>query len=561
MTSNYFPDKTRRLITVLIFLFTAVVYIATLGNGFVYDDNFVVMDNPLIRGGAPVSEYFFNNVWSFFAEESKANFYRPLQLVLYRAEFAAFKLTPWPWHLVNLILHALNASLVFLLALALLPPMKSEAFGSERTSLLIANISPVLTALIFAFHPVNVEPVAWVSSVSDLLFVFFFLLGFLLYIKSKGEGRGLAGAYAVSLGSFSLALLSKETAIVFIPVIFLYDLFFRGLKIRDALKALIPFVALAILYLMLRTYALGGITQKEVTELSTPLALLNIFPIFFSYISKLVFPMNLTVIYEFDPVVSLFAPSVLAGVVLFLVFIFLFFRYRKEGVVPLSLSMIVLPLVPILYVPAVSTGGFAERYLYLSTAGFGLFVAYCFIRGVEEVALRHKEGGPGRVLFFNSIITVSLVIVLVLYSLGTIKRIGVWKDDLTLWNDAVSNSPKSAIAHYNTGTVYDKQRKFPEALWHYQNAARLDPSYSVAFYNIGSIMARAGRFEDAAHYYSRAVGADPEISEYQMSLAHANMAGGNAARAIEVLDNLLAAQPELKEALELREEARVLLGR
>lgn len=560
MTSQCNLDRIRGLLPVLIFLFTSAIYLSTLSNGFVYDDNFVVMQNMLIRGSTPVSDYFFNNVWSFFDDDSKANFYRPLQLLLYRVEYGAFGLTPWPWHLVNLLFHAANTVLVFLLALKVLPSTREGIYGSEHSGSALSSITALLpallAALIFALHPVNVEPVAWISSVSDLLFTFFFLVGFLLYIKNDAEDRAPAGAYVTALILFALALFSKETAMAFIPVIFIYDIFFRGSKIRNILKTLIPFILVALFYLIIRTYALGGITQKEIMQLSTFVAVINIFPQFFAYISKLLLPVNLSVIYEIDIVTSLFSLRILAGILLLALFIFLFCFFRKTRVIPLALALIIIPLLPILYIPVVSTGGFAERYLYLPSFGLALFLVYWFFRGLEEVVIRHQKRGEQVVRLLNLLVTLPVLVVLLLFLVSSTARMRVWKDDLTLWSDALVVSPKSAIAHYNLGTVYEKEKKYGDALWHFQNAGRLDPSYSVAFFNIGSIMGRTRRYNNAIIYFKKAIDAEPQYDEYHLSLARAYLGAGLVDRSIEVLEELLKRAPDRKDALSLLKEAR-----
>ncbi|MEE9543822.1 MAG: tetratricopeptide repeat protein [Thermodesulfobacteriota bacterium] len=550
------------IIAALIFFVTAALYLLTLANGFVYDDNFVVLDNPLIRGGAPIGDIFFKNVWSFFGEDNKANFFRPLQLLLYRAEYSLFGLTPWPWHLMNLLLHALNAVLVFLIAVIILPSA-SVGEGTQRPGGYLRGFPPIVAALVFAFHPVNVEPVAWVSSVSDLLFTFFLLLGFYFYISKKplkGEGVGVFDPrFLLALVAFFLALLGKETAMVFIPLIFLYDLSsFKAQKgSGEGFKwtPYIPFILAASLYMLLRTYALGGLVQKETVDIGAFKALINIFPLFFAYIGKLVLPVNLSVIYSLEYAEKFSDPATLTGLLVSIAFIILFIYYRKRVAPSTALSLIALPLLPILYIPVISTGGFSERYLYLSTVGFGLFLGYVFVRGTCEITLRYRAAGTKRVRLLTRLAAVSIAILLALYLAGTVQRIGVWKDDLTLWLDALENSPKSAIAHYNLGTIYQGERSYPEALWHYQNAARLDTSYSAAFFNIGSIFADVRRYPDAAIYFEKAARLDPERSEFSLSLARAYLAGGNTEKAVKVLDTLLGINPGLKEAEVLLKEA------
>jgi len=202
---------------------SAVIIVAAfspaLQNGFVYDDHTQVLKNPWITDFRYIPEILSSSLWSYSGYTS--NTYRPMLHLSFMASYFAFGLKPWGWHLVNVSLHAVNGVLVFGVASRVLKPADEGASVSGRAegrSLL----APFFAALFFALHPVNAEPVAWVSAVTELTFAFFLLFSFYLYMRFREGGR--PGLYIISLASFVPALLSKETAIVLPALVIAYDL-------------------------------------------------------------------------------------------------------------------------------------------------------------------------------------------------------------------------------------------------------------------------------------------------------------------------------------------------
>ncbi len=201
-------------ILVIFFLFTAamICYGAVLGGNFIWDDEFIILQNSLIR--APL--------WSFqiFKQDivnssfTHTPYYRPIQILSYALDYRLYGLKPMAFHLTNILLHFFNGVLVFIFA---------RKISTEKAAAFLA-------ALFFVIHPAHMGSVAYISGRADLLFFFFGMLFMLfqIYFREERKNYLLAG----SLAALILSLLSKEAAVIFVVVFLLLDLaiLIRGRK-------------------------------------------------------------------------------------------------------------------------------------------------------------------------------------------------------------------------------------------------------------------------------------------------------------------------------------------
>ena len=195
----------------------------TLDNGFVWDDQYIVVANKAIR------ELSLPNIWDFFTSKDVYNFaagdiYRPLSILSYAFEYRLYGLDSTGYHLTNLIIHTLNSILVYL------------TIGLISKDRLIAFV----TSLLFVVHPIHTEAVAWVKERDELLTLLFFLLALYFYIRRsfnpQGSGQTLRPAstspYILALLFYILALLSEEMAITLPFILILHDACFSVNRMR-----------------------------------------------------------------------------------------------------------------------------------------------------------------------------------------------------------------------------------------------------------------------------------------------------------------------------------------
>ena len=208
----------------LIFALALGIYSSALSGQFIWDDDYLVRDNQYLTTWSALPEIFTKDINS--GADSFCGFYRPLQILSYRLDTLAWKLEPVGYHLTNVLLHALAAWLFFLLI---------ESFAGIPAAL--------FSALLFLVHPVQTEAVAYISGRADLLAIIF-MFSALLFDRKRPW----------SLVAYALALLSKESALVF-PVL-LWAWRCLVLKERRGFRELLPYLLITAVYLGLRATVL-----------------------------------------------------------------------------------------------------------------------------------------------------------------------------------------------------------------------------------------------------------------------------------------------------------------
>jgi tetratricopeptide (TPR) repeat protein len=515
----------------VILLVSSGVYFNALFNEFVYDDLYLVLENPWIRDIGYIPEIFTQGLWSFSPKliNYPENYYRPLVHVIYMTDYHIFGLEPWGYHLTKILFHAGASILVFFLASTILRKYKGyeNPLGHEtRYSYL-----PFLAAILFSVHPVHTEVVT--VGTADVSFAFFYLLSFYLYIKKDVP---VGKEFISSVIFFFLAALCKETALTLLPLIFLYDYTARRSRTpSEWLGIYLPYLFMAGLYMGLRIYALGGIAPGGGPhELTGFQYLINIFPLFVQYLYKLILPVNLQAFYVFEPVYSIFELKTIAAIGISLVFSWFIYKTgRKNGLLCFALLLILIPLLPVLCVPGLSENAFSERYLYLSSVGFVIILS-CVLAAMAGSNYRYTKA---LTLFITGLIVI-------LYSAGTINRNRVWSDEFTFWTDTVKKAPESSRAHNNLGNALYKKGFIEEAIKEYKEALRIKPGNQEALYNLGAVYHHKGMLDEAISFYKKAVQLNPYYFLARSNLGVAYAEKGEYDRAIRELKGAVKLWPD-----------------
>ena len=511
--------------TAAILLFSFLVYFNALYNGFVYDDEFQVVQNHWIRDIKFIPEIFSQSVWQFQGMEgANTNYYRPLMHLIYMLNYFLFGLRPWGFHLVNVLFHASVSVLVFIIAARILSGLH---LPSSRSYLSLSFMAAVL----FATHPIHTEAVTWVAGLPDLSYTFFCLLSFYLYITYREVSK--TGLF-FSAASFFLATLCKETALTLPLILIAYDYVFRMPSDRpvERLKGYAPFFVAGGVYFVLRLHALGGFApQKQHMELSTYQYVINVFPLFAQYLWKTLMPVNLNAYYVLHPVSSIFDMKCIVGLIVTIGFIALTYINLKKSKTAFFNLLFVMPLLPVLYIPALGESAFAERYLYLPSVGFVVLLVM-FIAWMETKIPKSAIGMP---IIFIAITGV--------YTFGTIDRNTVWRDNYSLFSDTVRKSPDGAKPHNNLGYVLEGRGQIDEAIEQYQIALRLNPDSAEASNNLGSAFDKKGWVDRAMEQYQTTLRMHPNFSRSRISLGYVLEEKGMLEAAIEQYQIVLQLNP------------------
>ncbi|MDP2690277.1 MAG: tetratricopeptide repeat protein [Deltaproteobacteria bacterium] len=548
---NRFDGRTTACVAALVFLVFAV-YLNTLYNGFVYDDSRQIVGNPWITSARHIPDILSTHSYGFAKDNYQTISYRPVVFMMFMAEYAAFGLgRPWGWHLVSVFVHALNAVMVFFVASKLL-----LRHGARPDS--ARYLPPLAAAVIFAVHPVNSESVAWLATQPELSYTFLTLAAFYLYMRSDDAGAkgGLSFLlwYRIAPGAlFFIALLFKETAVVLPALIIIHELMAlrdMGIFSQARIRRYLPFAFSMAAYMLLRFWALKGEITPSSTLLSFltgPQFALNSAFLWMQDMRMLLLPINDYPLQPLDPLLSIAEPRAIAAlaVILSVPAAMVVLRKKVGALHLLALAFIALPILPTLYAPAISYFPYADRYLYLPTAGLGLLIA---------LALRRcLRGGPSLARAAGAV----LVSAAVVSSFWAASRNRIWRDDLSLWSASLEGSPDNYIAVHSIGYLNMKNgdldqgirdleralalnersahpdaamllftRKVLASAYHdrglldlaareYSEVLKSEPDSFIAAYNLAEIYRSRGFFSDAAEFYKRALLSADEPAKFR----------------------------------------------
>lgn len=454
----------------ILVLLVVVVFGNTLLNQFVYDDKVFVVNNQFIKEFKNVPQFFINA--RSFSGDRDFMIYRPLAALSLFLDHWFWNLKPLGYHLTNVILHSANVILVYWLALALAA----------------TPVTALLAAAIFAIHPVQCETVSWIAARSNLLCSLFLMLAFLAYLRNTRK------YYFWSVLFFTLGLLAKETAMVFILLVALYDYYFV-LKV-DKTKAVnmwwsyLPILMISGLYILLRTLVLGQVPQRGWWGGSLWHTMLTMAKSFYYYMKVIIIPWKLTVDYVLDIAMRIQDPLVLAGLFSAVVLVVLALKIsRREKLISFGLFWFLIALLPVSNIIPLEAL-LAERFLYLPMVGISMAIAVSLSRLLPE-----SQQSNGRKLWGYLLI----IVLLVVYGFRTSQRNNDWRDDYTLWSSTVKTSPESPRAHFALGEVYYKKGEYSLAIDEYKRALALNPDVAE-LYNV------LGLAYEEGHAWGEAIG-------------------------------------------------------
>ncbi|UCD51786.1 MAG: tetratricopeptide repeat protein [Phycisphaerales bacterium] len=506
--TNRAPGRWRQWIGVAIVLLAmALLYLPALGHGFTnWDDDRQVTANPVIRDLSPEG---LKQIASSFT----VSLYQPLTSLVFALQYHFFELAPRAYHTVNVLLHLANTLLVYFLVRSL-----SQRIG----------IALIVCAL-FAIHPLQVEAVAWVSSLGILLSSTFYLGALIVYLAYTRSGK----VYHLVLvgGLFLLALLAKSSAATLPLMLVVIDLYLARRPVRRAVLEKVPFLLLSIAFGVIAVLARGGAGHLQ--DFAQRYSLLQRACIIcysgLWYVGKLFYPANLSVFYPFPtktngwlPVSFYLAPLILVGVA---VGIWYSGRYRR----PLACAALfmVASLALVIQVVPISELMVCDRYAYIPCIGLFSLVAALVLR------MRPRR------LAWRGASLVCLAVVLVLLGHATFQRIAVWKDSLTLWNDVISKRTDLWVAYLNRGLAQFRAGRHEASIADFDAALRLNPQSDVALNNRGGCYTYLGQWQAALRDFDAAIQVNPQPDHF-INRGVAKRKMGDATGALDDFNTIIA---------------------
>src|ERR1700676_1617054 len=469
------------ILCLLLVAATLAFYNPIIHNQFIdFDDSSYILKNSGVQGGLT-----WDTVkWSFTT--FRDGNWHPLTWLSHALDCQFFHLNPTGHHYTNLLLHATNAVLLFLLLW--------RATGLTWPGLIVGAL--------FALHPANVESVAWAAERKNVLSMLFFLLALHAYDRYARTGKRYF--YLVVTICFALGLMAKPQIVTLPFVLLLWDYWplqrigagsaVVGLpaastprSFRNLVWEKLPLFILAAADSVVTVVAQrAGNTVRTFTEVSVQARLENVFISYVRYIGKALWPSRLAALYP-RPGNSLPAWQVVGAVVLLLLISALVMCWRDRRYLAVGWFWFLGTLVPMIGIITVGEQTMADRYAYLPF--IGLFVAVVWTLNdwtlnawtVDAVASEHRIAGVWR----------GSAAVLVLFILGclTYRQLGYWHDDETLWRHSLSVTEGNYMAHNNLAIALSKQGRSEGAVAQFQAATALhkyppDQVLKLAFYEL-----------------------------------------------------------------------------
>ena len=447
-----------------------VVYMPSLHATFLlYDDPEYVTENYFLK------DYSVNGIIHLFTKQVY-DLYIPLTWFSYWIELNIFKFSASGMHFTDILLHALNAWLIF------------KVF----TKLFNKKFPVVLIAALFLVHPQHAESVAWIAERKDVLYTFFFLQALLFYIDFKSNPT--KKLYILSILFFILSCLSKPMAVSFPLLIMILDYFLYNERNIWLHINKIPFIVISTIFSFVAIKFINVHTlQSEIVNYSLFNKVILLFYELGFYVFKLVLPIHLNAIYELPLQISVSLP--ITSYLLAFLFILIIFYVLLKGNKYLKMALLgyIVILLPVLQLIPNANTLVADRYAYMSS--IIPLALLCFF--AQENAFLKKNA--------------AIIFAVLIFVLGvcTYNRCEVWKNDEVLFTDVLKKNKNSYTAYANRGMYYLKNGLLNLAVEDLKQASNLKPNNPIILTNYAWALAVGSQTDSSLAILLRSVEIEP----------------------------------------------------
>lgn len=447
-------------------LLTVACFAPALGNTlFVWDDDGYILQNAHIR-----SLSLQTVAWAF--TEYCCNYWAPLTWLSLALDYAVWGLNPVGYHLTNVLLHALNAGLFFLLSRELISGRLARgrepdqgAPGREH----FAFWSAGLAALIFALHPLRVESVAWAAERKDVLSLFFGILATLAYLRHAASRPSRPGAtgrragsflgsphYWLAFASFCLSLLGKPMLVTFPLVLLVLDWFplerIRRSELAGLLAEKVTFLLVSVSVTLISMDAQRPQTMP-LAQSGPASRVLNAFKSVANYLWLTLWPVDISPFYLHPGNITRISPEYVWSVAVVGLVTAACLLLVKRQRLPLAAWLVYLStLIPVLGFTQVGPQAMAARFTYLPSLPVALALALAIATAIATLPRP----------WLPALLRSATVLWLLGLSLCTVQHISFWKDDVTLWTRVIDLSPHFSGRAYFQRSLGHARKGEPE---------------------------------------------------------------------------------------------------
>lgn len=510
---------TKKTHILFITLIIVIVFSSSLKNDFAWDDRYLITDNPYVKNWHYLPGIFTSHLYE--GSEINSNFYRPLQALSFIIDYSIWKLNSFGYHLTNLLLHILNSALIYLIVIII------------SSSSLVA----FLTALMFGISPVISGVTYYIPARADLLMAFFVLVSMLFFIKYM-ENKRRVHFFIFSIASFILSLLCKEMAVI-LPFLLVMELF-RNREKKTALKTLLPYFIILLVYIFLRVTILNFIKgPNKFIDYSFPAAIplwkriLTDFNVIATYIRLLLFPFDLYMQRFIRPAVKLFEINVLLPMLLIIVLAVIARKILRNNKVFLyGITWFFVCLLPVLNIYPVSVF-LHEMWLYLPSIGFFIVFGVVF----QDII----KPRMGKILS-----TGLIVLFLAYYALFTISYGKTWKDSISLYHNILKykdGNPFIYLIYDNLAMAYYDKGELDKSIKYCEKSMSMSSGRPEVYCNLGVVYMAAKKPVRAINFFKKAIKLKRNHVPAYCNLGHAYSSIGLENKAIKISEAAIAIDP------------------
>jgi protein O-mannosyl-transferase len=521
----------------LIVIAVVLAYIPCLNGRFVLDDDLLLTENSLIRATDGLNRFWLT---------TEAQEYYPVTYSTLWIEWRLWGMNPAGYHVISVILHIVEALLIWIILRKLSIP---GAF---------------FAALIFAVHPVNVESVAWIAQLRNTMAMLFFLLSMLWYLRFIELARLRLAAkhctahnppstvhcplstvhcfswYWLSLAAFVMAMLGKGSVAV-LPVLLLGIVWWlRPLERRD-LARISPFFVLAAVLTAVNVWFQTHGAEIVTRNADLTQRLLGAGGVVWFYLYKAILPVDLAFVYQ-QWHIDIFKPLWWMPLLAVLEVTAALWWYRKTWARPLLFAwgFFCVALAPVMGFTDV---GFMQYSLVADHYQHIAIIAVIALAAAFWSLWRQRMQNKSRWAA-----TLAAVAAAGSLALLTFQQSAIYRDPVTLYRTTLVKNPDCWMAHNNLGGTLARAGLRQEALDYYGQALRLRPDYPEAHNNLGSLMSDTGHLPEAIEHYKKAIQLKSDYADAHNNLGNAFTDQGRIQEAIEQFKEALRIKPNYSDA-------------
>lgn len=448
----------------LVFAAAVLAFSSSLGNGFVWDDRQMIVQDPTIGDWSRLGDALSKPLGHFGEQNPKGALWRPLETLTLFVDATVWGKRPFGFHLTNVLLHGAVSAAFFLLLV--------RVFG--------VGLFTLAAAVWYAVHPAHAESVAYIPSRGEVLSGLFILSAILNYRKRA----------VWSFLSFAAAVISKETSLMLPALLPVYDVYVRREK-DFSLGALVkrygPYVLLAAAYLALRVGLLGGMGSAseggEASALASWTNRLWIQPVnFFEYMKMIFWPAGLHTWRQVYFPSDFFEPRYFWPFTTFVLFLALVFRALKKGREGFfGAFWFGAFLFPVMNLAVIVNSPVLEHWLYMPLMGLVIFILSAIGRERLE---RAASGWWAKPAVWGIAAVLGAV---------TFAQCMTWKNEITLFEHTTRYVTRDPLLYNNLGTAYAEKGDLEKAEQAFRRALAVDPQYGSAVHNLEKLMRQKGK--------------------------------------------------------------------